>query len=80
MHALFELRAQTFSHSVHELAILPELAHVTSHLTTRARNTQKYRLNNKFWNINIRFTRESNSYLSNRASLLSTRARKASDI
>ena len=48
MHASFELRAQTFSHSVHELAILPELAHVTSHLTTRARNTQKYRLNNKF--------------------------------
>ena len=48
MHVTFELRAQTFSHSVHELAILPELAHMTSHLTTRTRNTQKYRPNNKF--------------------------------
>ena len=48
MHASFELRAQTFSHSVHELAILPELAHMTSHLTIRTRNTQIYRPNNKF--------------------------------
>ena len=48
MHVTFELRAQTFSHSVHELAILPELAHMTSHLTIRTRNTQIYRPNNKF--------------------------------
>lgn len=80
MHASFELRAQSFNHSVHELAILPELARMTSHFAASARNTQKYRLNNKFFNIKIPSKRRKNSYLSNWASLLSIKARKASDI